>query len=91
MLDSEAIFAKLVRLGLCHRRSEPMKSDDSPKKPGDLWMPGSLLGCPRKLGSKVRISGLYPTIPQWQVGCKPFTNHLLTSRDIQVYPLDQLL
>ena len=43
MLDSEAIFAKLVRLGLCHRRSEPMKSDDSPKKPGDLWIPGSLL------------------------------------------------
>ena len=46
-----------------------------------------ILGCPgsRKLGSMVRISGLFHLLINgvyW--GYNPFTNHLLTSWDIQV-------
>ena len=50
-----------------------------------LW---TLLGCPRKLGSKDRISGLFhpPNIPHFKY-CRwnnLFASHLLTSWDIQV-------
>ena len=45
----------------------------------------SVLGCPRKLGSMVRINGLFHLLVNgvyW--GYNPLTNHLLTSWDIQV-------
>ena len=44
-----------------------------------------VLGCPRKLGSMVRINGLFHLLINgiyW--GYNPLTNHLLTSWDIQV-------
>ena len=44
-----------------------------------------MLGCPRKLGSMVRINGLFHLLINgvyW--GYNPLTNHLLTSWDIQV-------
>ena len=44
-----------------------------------------VLGCPRKLGSMVRINGLWRTY-KWGInwGYNQRTNHLLTSWDIQV-------
>ena len=39
-----------------------------------------------EVGKKVRISGLvHPNIPHLEVGYDQFTNHLLTSWDIQVW------
>ena len=45
-----------------------------------------LLGCPRKI-AKGSWVGYNPNIPHLEVGYMPFTNHLLTSWDIQVYIL----
>ena len=43
----------------------------------------SLLGCPRKLVNGWKMD-YNPNLSHLQVGYKPFTNHLLTSWDIQV-------
>ncbi len=50
-----------------------------------------ILGCPRKLGSKVRINGLFHLLINGLYrSYNPLTNLLLTSWDIQVYLIPSL-
>ena len=52
---------------------------------------GGILGCPRKLWSKVSKWVITPIYPIYKLGYKPFTNHLLISRDIQVLLMAEIL